>query len=370
MVAKGQANSEAERTMSAWGKLMARILKTDAKSVARRERYAAKKAGNVPATGQTPKTQTPNPVEMINPIKALAEIKQMEADYSAGRKSREELLPEIDKIIDQLDVALGDKPGTTRAQLDADRPKPSKHSTWGDDQIFKLKGRHHRIGEEEAGDICEAVGGIEYVDATGGMRMVFVGKGGTFCIDTGHFPPTLDGYAIDAVDFLAVGETAYDMRFLSSPGTMEKSEDLPDDVFLGGMRIVKTVPKVQLDKIRDVLQEHGIETRIPLTPLQKARAKVNDAVKHVSQCPCPTCAADVAKAKQENRPLEEVIADTQPGMRRLLDTIKEGAVLNPIVEDIKRAALEGTDVDPKTAEKVRQALKRSTVIVPEKVTVN
>lgn len=300
-----------------------------------------------------------------------------------SRKAR--VRKKLRAIADRADAALNRLKEAFAAMTENDAAKISssdQRQAWSHEQMYKTSGIHHHVTALEAADIFDHLGGEDFADAVG-CRLGAISKGGTFALPFGReFKGTLDGHDIGMIDILPVGEFAYDLRILAKP---EDTQTIPDGLFIAGLRIIKTIPALALENLRTALDENGIRTELDITTA--AQNVIDMCIEHTTKCDCEGCKEVVAQAARENRPLIEVIADTSPVVKMALEAVKHGSVstadkvtatdaskasepLSSIVESIKRAALEGTDVDEQAQERIREAFKRSLVVVPDKQTVN
>lgn len=283
--------------------------------------------------------------------------------------------------LETLNKELGSMSDSSPTKPDDKTVSPdSIRRAWGNKDVFKLEGQHHPFTAKEAYEVYMAIGGSDFSDANE-SNMGMISHGGTFLIACMKPNYKMDGHKVGCIDFLPVGEDAYDVRICGAP---EDIDNIPDVDFIGGVRIIRTIKNVQLNALRATLMDNGIKTDVDM--LEAAQGVIDMCIEHTTKCDCEGCTEIVARAKKEGRDLIELIAEDSPVVKMALDVVKEGGVrtadktaaptgstpepLSSIVEGIKRAALAGAEADEQTQERVREAFKRSFVVVPDKQTVN
>jgi hypothetical protein len=359
-------------------------LSTNPAAVAARARYAKRKAAKLavltnPVTKapviegkDIPKHQPMTKRQLKEHERAVKKSARALDQYFKAEKRAEEN-EAAQKVADDV-IAKVKKPklkaGKSDAAIDfADTTVTSREQrqSWPLTQVYKTAGQHHRISEDEANEIIAALGGDEFITATG-AQVAMISHGYTFMLATGLQEFKVEGHRVAGLDLLAVGPVEYDLRFIAPPADYKSPEEVPDGVYCGGAKVVHVIPKVAIDKIRDTLQELGLETRAPLPETVRIKAELDAFVEHTRTCDCDGCAKVVRDAKDAGRDLLEHLGVMYPQVRERLDKLKAAETLGSMVESIKRKALEGTKdgADPK----VEAALKRSTVVIPDKMTVN
>jgi hypothetical protein len=364
-----------------------KALKTDPRSVKRREQYAKRKL-KAKVQEVVDVMDAINPVTR-KPVKEGVDIPKHQPMTKRQLKEHERAVKKSARALDQYFKAEKKAEENEAAQKVADeviakaKPKEVKpdaldfadttvtpreqRQSWPFTQVYKTAGQHHRITEDEAHEILEAIGGEEFVIATG-SQVAMLSHGYTLMLSTGMQEFKVEGHRVAGLDLLAVGPVEYDLRFIAPPADYKSPDEVPDGVYCGGAKVVHVIPKVAIDKIRDTLQELGLETRQPLPETTRIKAELDAFVEHTRTCDCDGCAKVVQDAKDAGRDLLEHLGTLYPNVRERLDKLKAAETLGSMVESIKRKALEGTKdgADPK----VEAALKRSTVVIPDKMTVN
>lgn len=311
---------------------MTRKLKDDPKSVARRDRYKARKATKLAAT-------------------AVAQIAAAPASVAEAMKP----------ATDMLAKALAVEPRSPQTHSTA-----AQRAKWTLERVYNTAGQSHFMDEAECTRIGQLLGGEAFMEATG-AQFATKSRIGSLLVDLGVTEVDMDGHPAHGVDILPVGEDIYNLRFITSGAD---PDTIPDALYLGGTRIIRVVRNVPFAQIRATLEAQGIQTTGKMSETRILQKQAASLRRHVQTCDCKHCEQTREKAKTDKRDILDIYAEGSPPTQDLVSKLKAAEQLAPVVQGIEKAADRGTEVDAETDRKVAAALMRSTIIVPDTNTVN
>lgn len=229
----------------------------------------------------------------------------------------------------------------------------TERERWDVKAATKLQRQHHQITPDEA--VALGLEGLQmslrdmdsdyspFVRATGLRGISLREASGTvlFAVAETDLKP-INGYVPNAFDIMASGPTSYDVRALHH-NTKDDPTLIPDDQFVGGLRLLQTVQDVPISQMLATI-ESLLGYKVD-DPVRNRRLRLDKARKSFNGCPCEACRIARAAAAANGT-----------------DIIAERLKASDAGDFSELAA----DFDPK----IQAARKRSTVVTPEKVTMN